>query len=241
MTETFDVVPLALSRLARSSGQRLLAFVVEPRPSVMESPSTTMPLADASAMTSIPDRMYQSSACIADDMLAALTVLLPVCSKLVVRDPGCPVTLLGVVPNATVTDRLLSAARLKSSASDQTAWFWGIVTDGIPENASALSVAVSMVLSTGLALHTATCAALMVTDPLPNSFEKRTRIWLPPSDTCVTWRRVLFDSDAGGLFAVSVSCGAPVPVPTQWVAPVPPPVPLPPEPDAPPRPATPVP
>ena len=64
-------------------------------------------------------------------------------------------------------------------------------------------------------MHTATWAALMVTGPLPNSFEKRTRSWLPPTETCTTWRRVLFDSDAGGRFAVSVNCGAPDQVPTQ--------------------------
>ena len=38
--------PAAASR--RSSGQRSLPFVVEPRPSVIESPSTTTPFADAS-------------------------------------------------------------------------------------------------------------------------------------------------------------------------------------------------
>ena len=105
----------------------------------------------------------------------------------------------------------------------------GIVTDAMPENASALSVAVSIVLSTGFAGQTATWAALIVTEPLPNSFEKRTRIWLPPSETCTIWRSTLPVSEAGGLFAVSVSCGAPVQVPTQWPVPVPP-VPVPPVP-----------
>ena len=70
-----------------------------------------------------------------------------------VREPGWPVTLLGVPPNATVTDRLLSGARAKVTGSDQTAWPWAMVTDALPENASALSVAVSMVLLTGIALH----------------------------------------------------------------------------------------
>ena len=37
------------------SVQRLFWFVVVPRPSVIESPITTIPLAEASAMTSIPE------------------------------------------------------------------------------------------------------------------------------------------------------------------------------------------
>ena len=49
------------------------------------------------------------------------------------------------------------------------------------EKASAVSVDVSMVLSTrGVALQSAMCADLMVTDPLPNRLENCTRSWLPP-------------------------------------------------------------
>src|SRR5689334_12982144 len=165
------VEPLDCSRRTRSSVQRLLPFVVVPRPSVIESPSTA--IAFASAIASTPDRMYQWSVVSAEDMLAALTLLLPGCRYDVVREPGWPVTLLGVLPNATVTARLVIGASAKVSASDQTAWPCAIVTDARPAKTRARSVAVSMVLFTGLALHTATWAALMVTGPFPNSFENR--------------------------------------------------------------------
>ena len=62
-----------------------------------------------------------------------------------------------------------------------------MVTEAIPEKASAVSVVVSMVLFTaGEAVQIATCAVLMVTGPLPPRLENWTRIWLPPSETCVT-------------------------------------------------------
>src|SRR6478735_11606687 len=71
------VLPAELRRLAKSSGQRLLPLVVEPRPSVIESPSATTAL--ASVMVSRPERMYQWSVVSAEDMLAALTLLLADC------------------------------------------------------------------------------------------------------------------------------------------------------------------
>ena len=82
----------------------------------------------------------------------------PACSYEVVRDPGWPVTLLGTLPNAMVIARLLSAASVKSTGSDQTAAPVAIVVAAVPENDSALSVLVSMVLLTGVAGQTATCA-----------------------------------------------------------------------------------
>src|SRR4029078_6688220 len=105
--------------------------------------------------------------------------------------PGWPVTLLGVLPNATVTDRLLTGASVKVSGSDQRAWPCAMVTDALPEKTSALSVVVSIVLLTGFALHTATWAALMVTGPLPNSFENFTRSWVPPTETWTSRRSVV--------------------------------------------------
>src|SRR5438270_11905773 len=113
-------------------------------------------------------------------MFAALTDT-PACSYEVVRDPGWPVTLVGTLPNAVVIARLLSAASGKSTGSDQTAAPVAIVVVAVPENDSAVSLLVSMVLLTGIAGQTATCAWLIVTGPSPNPFEKRTRIWLPPS------------------------------------------------------------
>src|SRR5215471_11441625 len=152
-TATF-VMPPDCSRRARSSGQRSLPFVVDPRPSVIESPRIAIAFADA--MVSTPDTTYQWSAVSAEDMLAALTLLLPDCRYEVVREPGWPVTLLGVLPKATVTARLLSGASVKLSASDQTACPWAMVTDAPPENVRARSVEVSIVLLTGLAVQTAT-------------------------------------------------------------------------------------
>ena len=92
----------------------------------------------------------------------------------------------------------------ESDGSDHTSCPAAMVTDPIPENARALSVAVSMVLSTaGCALHVAKWADWMVTEPLPAKLENSTRSRLPPSETWTTWRRTLFDSEAGGGFSAS--------------------------------------
>ena len=103
-----------------------------------------------------------------------------------------------------------------------------MVTEAEPEKARALSVAVSMVLFTnGVALHSAMCAALIVTGPLPTRLENCTRIWLPPNETCVTCRTTLFESEMGGVLLAFVSWyGDAVQVPTQFpvLAPAAPPV-----------------
>ena len=84
-------------------------------------------------------------------------------------------------PGSQVTSE--SGASVKLIGSDRRAWPCAIVTDALPEKARARSVVVSMVLLTGFALQTATWAALIVTGPLPNSFENFTRSWLPPTET----------------------------------------------------------
>src|SRR5258708_21872146 len=76
-------------RLARLSGQRLLPSVVEPRPSVMESPRVTTPLLELSASTSTPVMMYQWAVLAAPAMFAAFTALVARMNE-VVREPGCP-------------------------------------------------------------------------------------------------------------------------------------------------------
>src|SRR5262245_25769068 len=99
----------------------------------------------------------------ADVMLAALTLLLAVCRYDVVLDPECPVTLVGtLLPKAVVMEMLACGASVKVIGSDQTSWPCAMVTDAAPEKASALSVAVSIVLSTAVAaLQSAMCAALI--------------------------------------------------------------------------------
>src|SRR5215831_4322551 len=122
-------------------------------------------------------------------MLAAVTLVLPVCRYDVVRAPECPTTELGTVPKAVVMVMLPWFGTVKAIGSDQTSLFAAIVTDAVPEKASALSVDASIVLSTaGEALQSAMCAELTVTEPLPPKFENCTRIWLPPSDTCAICR-----------------------------------------------------
>ena len=75
----------------------------------------------------------------------------------VVRDPECSVRLLGTVPRASVIVTLASAGIVKSIGSDQTSLPCAIVTDALPAKDSALSVVVSMLLSTaGAALQSAT-------------------------------------------------------------------------------------
>src|SRR4029077_4143739 len=76
-------------RRARLSGQRSLPSVVEPRPSVMESPSVTTPLLRLSAKTSTPVMMYQWAVLAAPAMFAALTALVARRND-VVREPGWP-------------------------------------------------------------------------------------------------------------------------------------------------------
>src|SRR5258707_15831595 len=80
---------LVARRRARLSGQRLLPSVVEPRPSVMESPRVTTPLLEVSARTSTPVMIYQWAVVAAPVMLAAETALLPRINE-VVREPGWP-------------------------------------------------------------------------------------------------------------------------------------------------------
>src|SRR3954470_2286972 len=121
-----------------------------------------------------------------------------------VLEPEWPVTWLGTVPNAVVIVTLPSGGTAKETGSDQTSLPWAMVTVSVPEKARALSVVVSMVLSTrGVALHSAMCADLIVTEPLPKRWENCTRSWLPPIETCVIWRITPFDNDAGGGLAES--------------------------------------
>src|SRR5436190_22650517 len=90
MTAMFDVAEFAARRAPRTSGQRLLPSVTEPRPSVMESPSVTTALLELSASTSTPVMIYQWAVAAAPDKLAAETTLLATINE-VVREPGCPV------------------------------------------------------------------------------------------------------------------------------------------------------
>src|SRR3989442_11540739 len=80
---------LVLRRRARLSGQRSLPSVVEPRPSVIESPSVTTALLALSASTSMPVMMYQCAIFDMDGELATETRL-PEWMNDVVREPGCP-------------------------------------------------------------------------------------------------------------------------------------------------------
>ena len=58
-TATSAVAGFARSRWDRRFGQRSFLFVVDPRPSVIESPSTTIAAARGSAQTSRPLSTYQ--------------------------------------------------------------------------------------------------------------------------------------------------------------------------------------
>src|SRR6185369_14793133 len=91
-TPTLTVAPFARSRRARSSGQRLLPLVVDPRPSVIESPNviSVPPGVEMNALRFMIK--YQCSVVTGDAKLAAETTL-PVLMYEVVRDPGWPVTL----------------------------------------------------------------------------------------------------------------------------------------------------
>lgn len=90
-------------RARRRSGHRLLAFVVEPRPSVMESPRMRREDCFGGTQASMLEMKYQ---CAADWVLASVTVRLPAdtalpnCHQLVVREPGWLVMLLVVWPLA---------------------------------------------------------------------------------------------------------------------------------------------
>src|SRR4051794_10850733 len=97
-------------------------------------------------------------------MLAALTSLLPGCRYEVVREPAWPVRLAGTLPKAVVIETLEPAAAVKATGSDHSSAPCAMVTDAAPRKVRATLVAGSMVLSTaGVALHSATRAALMVT------------------------------------------------------------------------------
>src|SRR5689334_12657107 len=153
------VAALACRRSARISVQRLLPLVSEPRPSVIESPMMATAFDDAGAITSMPEMKYQWSVFPAEAIAAADTSVLPACTYDVVREPACAVRLLGTLPSAIVIVTFESGASAKSSGSDHTSMPCGMVTDAFPEKASALSVAVSIVLSASpVALQIATCA-----------------------------------------------------------------------------------
>src|ERR1035437_10921638 len=75
ITATPAVGALVLRRSAILSGQRVFPSVVEPRPSVIESPRVTTALLEASARTSTPEMIYQCAVFAAPGKLAAETAL----------------------------------------------------------------------------------------------------------------------------------------------------------------------
>src|SRR5262245_55195918 len=150
--------------------------------------------------------------------------MLPVARNEFVREPGWPVMFEGVLPNAIVMATLVSGASVKANGSENTAWPIWIVTEAEPANVSATSVEV-LIAPPVAAPASATWTAFIVTGPLPNSFDSRSLSWLPLIDVNTNWRSVLLvRPGAGGLFAVSVSCGPVAQVPTQFMAPPVPPV-----------------
>ena len=131
-----------------------------------------------------------------------------------VREPGWPVTLLGTLPNATVTDRLLSGGEVEVERirpdrqalrdrhrrhSRERQRLVRRRVDGAVDRVGRAHRHVRRV---------------MVAEAVAELVREANADLAAPRETCTTWRSTLFDSDAGGLFAVSVSCGAPVQVPT---------------------------
>src|SRR5262249_11435476 len=115
--------------------------VVEPRPSVIESPSVTTPLLEASARTSTPVMMYQWAVLAAPDMSRAVTALVARMNE-VVREPGWPLMVVAdTFPKEMLTARLVRAGRSKSQGSERIVFPRAIFTEGAPSKVSPLSVA----------------------------------------------------------------------------------------------------
>lgn len=87
------------SRSTSWSGQRLFASVVEPRPSVSESPTMTAAAVVSGDQTSTPLRKYQWAVEAAPGRSSSRTWS-PASRYEVVREPGCEVTLSDACPCA---------------------------------------------------------------------------------------------------------------------------------------------
>src|SRR6185436_8660300 len=211
-TATFAVAELPRNRWASRFGQRSFLFVVEPRPSVIESPSTTIADARASAHTSRPLSTYQWSTVTAPGRSAAPATF-PAWRNDVVREPGWPVRAGGTDAKCTLTARFTNAVTSNATASDTICAPRGTVTEAAPSKLSAWSLAASMAAPP---FDRATRTESTVRSPSPYAFERTTRSRVPSRDGWMTCRRVCpARPGAGGMFWGSVSCGAETQLPTQ--------------------------
>src|SRR5699024_12076278 len=101
---------------------------------------------------------------------------------------GCPVTFddISVIYRVIVT--LESGLRSNANGSDRAASPGGIVIADCPLNVNRLSVPG---LIESAPAEVAICAVFITTASVPNALDKRTRNWLPPSETCTICRNVL--------------------------------------------------
>ena len=205
------------------SGQRSFPLVVEPRPSVSESPRMTA--AAAAENPSRAPRRYQWSTGTAPGSRGSATCS-PKVRYDVVRDPGCPVTPPAACCPAAryiVTVTLTAAATGKSTGSETASSPAGTTTPGRPAKVTARDVPASTELTParpppGIATPTRATSSF---EP-PNALLIRSRTRRAPAETRIVCRSVLSGSTrsslvngAGGRLAGSTRCGAAVQMPTQ--------------------------
>src|SRR6185312_11696751 len=130
-------------RAARSSGQRSLPLVVDPWPSVMESPKATTTAALADAATSTPDRKYQCSSRCAAGKSGADTGA-PGARYETACEPGWPVCCRGADSSCIEMARFDNGAAGKSKASEVYSAPAGISTSVRSSNVNGRSEAGSM-------------------------------------------------------------------------------------------------
>lgn len=121
----------------------------------------------------------------------------------VVRLPGCEVTENPFCPSwrYIVTANVDKDCIGKSTGSETTRAPFGIEKLVFPLKVSDFRVFVSMALAPGApSSGSAIVAAVISRLFTPNTFENRTRIWVPPTDMCSVCRRVEFTKTAADPF-----------------------------------------
>ena len=169
------VAGCALRRRARTFGQRSFWFVVDPRPSVIESPITTIAADLGFAPTSIEPNTYQWSTATAFGIVGAETAS-PTSMNDVVREPGWPVTFVGIDVIWMLTLRFSKGVTANGTSSERMNVPGWITTEEEPLNCRTVSLSGSMASAP---VERAMCAEAIVRGASPYPLENDTRSRLP--------------------------------------------------------------
>src|SRR5215472_14099879 len=206
--------PAFRSRAARKFGYRWSWSVEDRNPSVIESPSATTRLSDEFT-TSTPSTNSQEPIDVVKAPAPTSAVWLPEPAgdrNDVETATACSVAGPLLPSTATLTARSCAAATVNETGSLNTSLPAPKVTDGAPPNRSWCTVPETTLAPDA---RTATLAAENVTARFPNTFESRTRTWLPATLGWTTSRTVRFVSPFSASDEVLSSIGDAAQVPTK--------------------------